>query len=126
LAATGNQSFVRGTVLSSEASQSSFLGLSQKQFTSLGSDPKRFAESLAQECRNGPRTNLGLATFARIIEEQKKGEYGVETYCSLSTSAGIENQEHSMGGELWMVRERAAIMALDFLRKYLLRVAPTI
>ena len=125
LAATGNQSFVRGTVLSSEASQSSFLGLSQKQFTSLRNDPKRFAESLAQECRNGPRTHLGLATFARIIEEQKKGEYRVETYFSLSTSAGIENQEHSIGGELWMVRERAAIMALDFLRKYLLRVAPT-
>jgi len=26
-----------------------------------------------------------------------------------------------LGGELWMVRERAAIIALDLLRKYLLK-----
>ena len=68
------------------------------------------------------RTDLGLAMFARIAEEQKKGEYRVETYYSLSTSAGNENQEHSIGGELWTVRERAAIIALDLLRKYLLKV----
>jgi hypothetical protein len=33
----------------------------------------------------------------------------------------MENQEYSLGGELWMVRERAAIIALDLLRKYLLK-----
>jgi nicotinamide-nucleotide amidase len=123
LAATGIQSFVQGTVLPSGTSQRSFLGISQDQLTSLNNDPKRFAELLAQKCRNGLRTNLGLATLARIAEEQKKGEYSVETYYSLSTSTGTENQEHSIGGELWTVRERAAVMALDFLRKYLLRVA---
>jgi hypothetical protein len=53
-------------------------------------------------------------------EEQKKGEYRVETYHSLSTADGVENQEHVLGGELWMVRERASIIALDLLRKYLL------
>jgi len=125
LAATGIPSFIQGTVLPSETSQRSFLGLSQGQLTSLSKDPKRVAELLAQKCRNGSRTNLGLATFARIAQEQKKGEYRVETCFSLSTSTGYENQEHSIGGELWMVRERAAILALDFLRKYLLRLAPS-
>jgi hypothetical protein len=60
--------------------------------------------------------------FARIAEEQKKGEYRVETYYSLSAFTGNENQEYSIGGELWTVRERSAIIALDFLRKYLLKM----
>ncbi len=122
LASVGIPSFVQGTVVPSETSQSSFLGLSQEQFTSLNNDPERVAELLAEKCRNGLRTDLGLATFARIVEEQRKGEYRVETYYSLSTSTGIETREHSIGGELWTVRERAAIMALDFLRKHLLEM----
>lgn len=125
LASTGIQSFFQGTVLSSEASQRAFLSSSQEEFNFPRNNPRRFAELLAEKSRNGLRTNLGLAMFAIIAEEQKKGEYRVETYYSLSTSIGIENQEHSIGGELWTVRERAAIMALDFLRKYLLRVAQT-
>jgi nicotinamide-nucleotide amidase len=125
LASTGIQSFVQGSVLPSETSQRAFLGSSPEEFNSLRNNPKRFAELLGEKSRNGLRTNLGLAMFARIAEEQKKGEYRVETYYSLSTSIRIENQEHSVGGELWTVRERTAIMALDFLRKYLLKVAQT-
>ena len=125
LASAAIQSFAQGTVLPSETSQRAFLGSSPEEFNSLRNNPKRFAELLAEKSRNGLRTNLGLAMFARIAEEQKKGEYRVETYYSLSTSIRIENQEHSIGGELWTVRERAAIMALDFLRKYLLQVAQT-
>jgi len=122
MASTGTRSFVQGAVLSSETSQKAVLGLSPEEFNSLRGDPKRFAESLGEKTRAGLGTDLGLAMFARIAEEQKKGEYRVETYYSLSTSAGNENQEHSIGGELWTVRERAAIIALDFLRKYLLKM----
>jgi nicotinamide-nucleotide amidase len=119
LASTGVQSFVQGTVLPSETSQRAFLSPSPEEFNPLRNDPKRFTEILAEKSRNGPRTNLGLAVFAKIAEEQKKGEFRVDTFYSLSTSTGNENQEHSLGGELWTVRERAAIMALDFLRKHL-------
>jgi nicotinamide-nucleotide amidase len=122
LASTGTRSFVQGTVLSSETSQRAFLSLSTEEFDSLRDDPKRFVELLAEKSRVGLGADLGLAMFARIAEEQKKGEYRVETYYSLSTSAGNENQEHSIGGELWTVRERAAIIALDFLRKHLLKM----
>ena len=123
LASTGNQSFVQGTVLSSETSQKAFLGLPPQEFNSLKDDPKRFAELLAEKSRNGLRTDLGLAVFARIAEEQKRGEFRVEIYYSLSNSNENESQEYSIGGELWTVRERAAIIALDFLRKYLLKMA---
>jgi len=46
----------------------------------------------------------------------------VETYYSLSTSLGTENQELPLGGELPVVRERSSIIALDLIRKYLLQM----
>jgi len=108
-------------VLSSEASQRQFLNLSSGEFNSLQVDSKRFTDSLAEKARNEFRTDLGLAMFGKIAEKQGEGEYRIETYYSLSTSTGTENQEYSLGGELWMARERAAIIALDMLRKYLLK-----
>ena len=121
LTSTGSNSFAQGVVLSSEASQRQFLDMTIKEFNSLKEDSKRSADSLAQKVRNEFKTDLGLAIFWKIAEKQGEGEYRIETYYSLSTSAGMENQEYSLGGELWMVRERAAIIALDMLRKFLLK-----
>ena len=121
LTSTGSTSLAQGLVLSSENSQIQFLNLPLEEFNSLREDSRGFTDSLAQKARNELKTNLGLAMFGKIAEKQGEGEYRIETYYSLSTSAGIENQEYSMGGEIWMVRERAAIIALDFLRKHLLK-----
>jgi nicotinamide-nucleotide amidase len=121
LAGTSSPSFIHGTVLPSEISQRQFLGLSVKDFDSLiKGDPMRFVNSWSEKGRIESEVSLGLAMCGKIGEEQKRGEYRVETYYSLSTAKGVENQEHALGGELWMVRERASIIALDFLRKYLL------
>jgi len=124
LATTSSPSFVGGRILSSETSQGQFLNLSSKELNVVKSDGKRFIDLLARKGREDFGTQLGLATFGRVVEEQGRGEYRVETYYSLSNSAGIENQEYSLGGELWMVRERASIIALDMLRKYLLKISP--
>ena len=121
LTSTGSHSFVQGIVIPIEISQRQFLGLKSEQFNSLKDDSKRFTDSLARKARNEFKTDLALAMFGKIAEKQGEGEYRMETYCSLSTSAGMENQEYSLGGELWMLRERAAIIALDVLRKYLLK-----
>ena len=121
LASTGSTSFVQGVVLPTEASQKGFLSLSLEIFNSLKEDSKRFTDSLAQKALNEFKTDLGLAMFGKIAEKQGEGEYRIETSYSLSTSTGIENQEYSIGGEPWMVRERASIIALDMLRKYLLK-----
>ena len=121
LVGTSSPSFIHGTVLPSETSQKQFLGLSVKDFDSLiKGDPMRFVNSWSEKGRIESEASLGLAVFGKIGEEQKKGEYRVETYYSLSTAEGLENQEHALGGELWMVRERASIIALDMLRKYLI------
>jgi nicotinamide-nucleotide amidase len=124
LTSTNSNSFIQGVVLSSETSQMQFLNLSSKEFDSLNKDSKRFTDSLAQKARNEFKTDIGLAMFGKIAEKQREGEYRIETYYSLSTSTEIENQEYSLGGELWMVRERASIIALDMLRKYLFSSFP--
>lgn len=121
LTSTDSRSFIQGTVLPSENSQRAFLGLSSEEYNSLKQDSKRFAVLLAQKSRDEFKTDFGLAMLGKITEKQGEGDYRIETYYSLSTSDGIENQEYSMGGELWMVRERTSIIALDMLRKYLAR-----
>ena len=121
LTSAGSHSFVQGVILPTEVSQKGFLSLSLEEFNSLKQDTKRFNDSLAQKARNEFKTDLGLAMSGEITERQGEGAYKIETYYSLSISTGIENQEYSLGGELWMVRERAAIIALDMLRKYLLK-----
>jgi len=121
LTSAGTNLFLQGVVLASEASQNQFLDLSALEFNSLRKDSQRFTNSLAQKARDEFKTDIGLSMFGKIAEKQGEGDYRIETYYSLSASTGIENQEYAMGGELWMVRERASIIALDFLRKYLLR-----
>jgi nicotinamide-nucleotide amidase len=120
LVGTSSASFLQGIVLPSETSQRQFLGLSRGDFNSLRETPTRFTDSLAEKGRIESGGNFGLAMFGKIGEEQKKGEYRVETFYSLSTAKEVENQAHALGGELWTVRERASIIALDLLRKYLL------
>jgi len=121
LTGTGSQFFIQGVVIPTESSQKQFLNLSLKESESLDKDSKWFTDLLAQKARDEFRTDIGLAMSGKITERQGEGEYKLETYYSLSTPTGIENQEYSLGGELWMVRERAAIIALDMLRKYLLK-----
>jgi nicotinamide-nucleotide amidase len=119
LTSTDSRSFIQGTVLPSENSQRAFLGLPSEEYDTLRQDSKRFAGLLAQKSRDEFKTDFGLAMLGKITEKQGEGDYRIETYYSLSTSDGIEIQEYSMGGELWMVRERTSIIALDMLRKYL-------
>jgi nicotinamide-nucleotide amidase len=121
LTSTNSNSFNQAVVLPSETSQRQFLNLSLEEFNSLKEDSRRQTDLLAQKARHEFKTDLGLAMFGKIAEKQGEGEYRIETYYSLSTSTGMEIQEYSLGGELWMVRERASIIALDMLRKYLLR-----
>jgi nicotinamide-nucleotide amidase len=121
LTSTNSNSFNQAVVLPSETSQRQFLNLSLEEFNSLKEDSRRLTDLLAQKARHEFKTDLELAMFGKIAEKQGEGEYRIETYYSLSTSTGMEIQEYSLGGELWMVRERASIIALDMLRKYLLR-----
>jgi len=121
LSGTQSPSFTQGICLTSGISQQRFLNLSHEEFNSLATDPKQLADSLARKGKETFATDLGLAMFGKMIEEQGKGEHRFDTYYSLSTPSGMETQEYPLGGELLMVRERAAILGLDTVRKYLLK-----
>jgi len=121
LTSTGSHSLFQGMILPTDSSQSGFLKISEGEIDSLQKDPRILADRLALKAKDKFKTTLGFAMHGKIVEEQGRGEYRVETFYALSTENGIERQEYSLGGELWMVRERASIIALDMLRKYLLR-----
>ena len=122
LGAAGSPSFVQGFVLPSDLSQRKFLQLEPNEFNSIRRDPLRFTDTMAQKTRDEAGTDIGLALFGRAVEEQGRGEYGMEIYQSLSTSSGMKNQSYPLGGEVLTVRERASILALDMVRKYLLQI----
>lgn len=121
LTSTSSPSFIQGIILSSDLSQKQFLNLSTEEFNSFVKDPKKLVDTFAIRTREEFKTDIGLASFAKITEEQGRGEYRFETYFSLSAPDGLENQEYPLGGELSMVRERASIIVLDILRKYLIK-----
>jgi nicotinamide-nucleotide amidase len=123
LEATGSPSFVQGIILPVDISQRRFLDLSEDEFDSLKIDRKRFTDALAQKACSTIRTDLGLAVFGKVLEGEVKGEYRIDSCYSLSTSTEVENQELPLGGEPLMVRERSSILALDLLRKFLLKLS---
>jgi len=121
LASTNSPSFAQGVVLPLDSSQIRFLKMAEEEFNFLNKEPKKLTDLLATKARDEFKTDFGLAMFGKVLEEQEKGNYKIETFYSLSTQSEVENQEYALGGELWMVRERASIIALDLLRKYLLK-----
>jgi nicotinamide-nucleotide amidase len=121
LGSTGSQSVAQGVVLPSEISLRRFLNLDEEKFISITGDPQGLSDVLVEKGRKAFGTDLVLTMYGKVIEAQGREEYRVETWYSLSTPFGTERQSYPLGGELWMVRERASIIALDMLRKYLLK-----
>jgi len=121
LSITQSPSFIESVCLPSDLALGRFLGFSGQALESEKGDPKRLAGRLALQARERFAVDIGLATFAKEVEKQGKEEYRFKTCYALATPSGIEHQEHLLGGELSMVRERAAILAIDTLRKYLLK-----
>ena len=120
LTETGSRAFVEGLVLLSETSQREFLKLEPNPFHTLRENPTRFAESLARQAQKNSGADLGLSVFAQKEEGQTEGEYRFKILLALATARGIETEDHLLGGELSVLRERASIIGVDMVRKYLL------
>jgi len=121
MAITGTHAFLHGLILPSLASQKQFLNLSGDELNVALKEPIKVAERLAQKGRDQFKTDLTLATFGRVVEELNKGEFRMETFYVLNDRDHFEHLQHLLGGELGMIRERASIIALDRLRKYLIK-----
>jgi nicotinamide-nucleotide amidase len=122
LTGTGSPAFVQGFVLPVDTSQKSFLDARPEEFTSLIQSRKSFAEAMARRVRELSKADVGLAVIAGVPKEERGKEYRIDSSYALSTPRGEEVQEHPLGGELSILRERVSIIALDYLRKYLLRI----
>lgn len=121
LADTGSSAFIQGFVFSSESSQRDFLGMNADSFNTLKESPKVFAESLAQQVRKGSQAGFGLSVVAEKEKNQGGGEDRFRIFIALATAEGVEVENHLLGGEPSVLRERASIIGLDMLRKHLLR-----
>jgi nicotinamide-nucleotide amidase len=122
LTSTNSPSFAQGMVLPIDQSQKDFLEITEEEFKTLYRKPGKLANLLAKKARNDFKTKLCLAMHGKIAEKQGKGEFRIETYYTLSSLWGEESIEYNLGGELLMLRERTSIIALDMLRKYLLKM----
>ncbi|MBM4308390.1 MAG: CinA family nicotinamide mononucleotide deamidase-related protein [Deltaproteobacteria bacterium] len=122
LSSTGSGSFIQGLVLPTKRSLSSFLKISEDEIRKLQQEPQALTDRLSVRAKEEFKTTLGFAVHGQMTEKQGRGEYRMETFYSISTDEGIEKQPYTLGGELWMVRERASIIALDMLRKYLIHM----
>ena len=118
---TGSKAFIQGFILSSEDSQRDFLGITPGPFHTLKEKPKVFAESLARQVQKDLRADIGLSVVAQKEESQEGGEHRFKMAIAISTIEGVEVEDYLLGGELPVLRERASIIALDTLRKHLLR-----
>ncbi len=121
LTSTGSSSFTRGMILPSLHSKFDFLDISEEEIISV--DPKTLTDRLALKIKQDFKTDFGLALNETSFEGRERGECRMETFYSLAWENGVERQAYTVGGELWMVRERVSIIALDMLRKHLLKMA---
>ena len=90
-------------------------------FDSLKENPGALAESLARQAQKDSRAGLTLSVVAKKGEDQGGGEHRLKIVFCLVTTEDVEVEDHLLGGELSVLRERASIIALDTLRKHLLR-----
>ena len=116
----GDNPIVQGIVLPSEMSQKMFLGGDERNFSSSVKDPTGLTDSLARRASQFFGTTVGLAQWARIVEKSER-EIQIQAICSLSSPEGPVQEEHLLGGDPTPLRERVAILALNLLRKYLLK-----
>jgi len=114
---TGTPRFVQGFVLPSKKPQISFLRLPSRAFSVLISHQENFSAALAKRVLE--HADVGLAVTGEF--KTSKGE--APGTLAISIAVGEENQSKSwrIGGTRDSVTERASIMALDMLRRYLLK-----
>ncbi len=121
MTAVRTHSFLQGFILPSMDSQKQFFNFTGDELNLAMNEPLTWTELLAKKGRDQFKTDLTLATFGKVIEELNKEEYRMETFYVLNDQDHFEHIQQPLGGELWMIRERASILALDMLRKYLIK-----
>jgi nicotinamide-nucleotide amidase len=122
LSGTESAQFIQGFVLNTEERTKSFLGIGAGEFSSLKGDRGEFVLRLARNAREGSQSDLGLsvAGFPEQEASREGGEIKAHIYIGIAAEGTGKSRDYQLGGTRAMLRERAAILALDTLRKELL------
>ncbi len=125
LSGTESPQFLQGVVLNSDEAVRRFLGLKATVYEELKRDGAQFVLTLAEKIRQRYRSDVGLSIsgFSEGGEPNGGGQIKARLHVGIASDGMKRVVAHLLGGPKGMVRERAAIFALDFLRKELSKMA---
>jgi len=124
MSGTESAQFLRGIVLNTEETARSFLDIGMGEFKKLKRNRTGFALSLARKAREHCGSDMGLSVSVFSGKGRVKG--GIEVQARVHTGITFEGMRkwanHQLGGTRVILRQRAAILALDTLRKELFKM----
>jgi nicotinamide-nucleotide amidase len=113
---SGSHRLVQGFILPSRESQVSFLGLSRRHFSALSKQVDAYSMALARGLLDHADIGLAIAGDFKVSRGRLTGTLAV----SVAERTGEQSRSWTLGGPREGTTERASIMALDLLRRYLL------
>lgn len=122
LSGTESAQFVRGFVFTTDETARSFLDIGLAELSRLKAKREEFALSLAGKTRERCGSDLGLSVsgFPEKRTSKGGGEIRAHIFIGISSRCLGKWADYRLGGTKAMLRERAAIIALDTLRRELL------
>jgi len=116
--------FLRGVVLNTEETTRSFLDIGTGEFRKLKRDRTGFVLSLAGKAREfcGSDVGLSVSVFSGTGRAKEGTEVKARVHTGITSEGMRKWANHQLGGTRVMVRQRAAILALDALRKELFKM----
>jgi nicotinamide-nucleotide amidase len=124
LSGTESAQFVQGFVFNTDEAARSFLDIGRAELSMLKAKREEFALRLAGKTRERAGSELGLSVsgFPEKRPSKEGGEIRAHISIGISSRGPGKWADYRLGGTRAMLRERAAIIALDTLRKELLNI----
>jgi nicotinamide-nucleotide amidase len=124
LSGTESAQFVQGFVFKTDKIARSFLDIGRAELSMLKAKREEFALRLAEKTRKRAGSDLGLSVsgFPEKRLSKEAGEIRAHIFIGISSRGPGKWADYRLGGTKAMLRERAAIIALDTLRRELLNI----
>lgn len=120
--AGSSEYFERGAVSYSNTAKTEMLGVPRELIERHGAVSSEVAAAMAEGVRNAAKTDLGLSVtgIAGPGGGSEQKPVGL-VYLALATGQGVKTVEHRFSGDREKIRMRASRVALDMVRRYLIR-----
>jgi nicotinamide-nucleotide amidase len=116
--------FLGGVVSYANSVKSDLLGVSMAEIEEHGAVSREVAEAMAAGVRESTGSDIGVAVTGIAGPEGGSAEKPVGTvWIGVASSAGVQAVRHQLGNERQVVRERSAYIALDMVRREVVRLA---